>query len=112
MENTFPGCREALRQAFLRKKIPDEAIPMVTASLSENTIKQFNTTISKWWKFCEGICETIFNSGLGEILNFLNQEYKKGAKYATLNTHRAALGLLFSMKQHEETINRFLRGVF
>lgn len=81
------------------------------ASLSFNTIKQYNTTYSKWWLFCSENDTDMFQPSVENILSFLKTEFNLGAKYSTLNTHRSALNLICNVGK-SETIERFMKGVF
>lgn len=81
------------------------------ASLSQNTLKQYNVTFKKWWCFCESNVEQVLNPTTEKIMCFLNEEYKKGGQYASLNTHRSALNLI-SDAGKSELVERFMRGVF
>ncbi|XP_068993243.1 uncharacterized protein [Neodiprion pinetum] len=42
----FPGCREVIGKAFVMKGVPQESVPVVMASLSEGTIKQYRKPLS------------------------------------------------------------------
>ncbi|KAI7815291.1 Uncharacterized protein RDOM_000431 [Rhyzopertha dominica] len=48
----YLGCRTIIRQAFLGKGVPENAISTMMSSLSAATIKQYETTYKLWWKFC------------------------------------------------------------
>lgn len=81
------------------------------ASLSSNTLRQYNTTYNKWWKFCKGQPDEMFKPTTEKILEFLNSEFINSAKYATLNTHRSALNLI-SDAGKSDVVDRFLKGAF
>ncbi|KAI8438056.1 hypothetical protein MSG28_010701 [Choristoneura fumiferana] len=42
----YPGCRNIVRTAFLNQDIPHDAADVMLASLTENTLKQYNDTPS------------------------------------------------------------------
>lgn len=81
------------------------------ASLSNSTLKQYNTTYSKWWRFCKGNSGVMFHPNTDTFLSFLKIEFSNGARYSTLNTHRSALNLICHT-DNSEIIERFMKGVF
>nr|CAH7714703.1 unnamed protein product [Callosobruchus chinensis] len=52
IQTPFPGVREAIRERLRQKSIPEETIPIILASLSDNTLKQYSYCYKKWWNFC------------------------------------------------------------
>lgn len=112
MEADYPGCWETIRQAYIRKNINLECLPVFMNSLSKNTLKQYNTSFSKWWRFCVTNSIAIFNPSLNDVLMFLNTEFSAGAAYQTLNCHRSALKQLFYIEDKDNIIKRFLKGTF
>ncbi|KAJ8914836.1 hypothetical protein NQ315_014849 [Exocentrus adspersus] len=98
-----------LQDATPRKK----SQVVLISSLSKNTIAQYNTVYKKWWQFCNEKEFSLYTPTTFNILEFLNSEYKRGARYATLNTERSAINLLLTEpKADEKLINRFLKGIF
>lgn len=81
-------------------------------SVSENTLKQYNSSFFKWWNFCKNKTINIFRPSLNNLLNFLTFEFSKGASYQTLNCHRSALKMLFDVEDRNNIIKKFLRGTF
>lgn len=75
-------------------------------SLSDSTRKQYNTSFSKWWKFCRSNKISVFCPSLNEFLKFLNTEFSSGASYQTLNCHRSALKLLFDLEDKYNNYNQ------
>ncbi|XP_074034042.1 uncharacterized protein [Leptinotarsa decemlineata] len=108
IENTYPGCCQIIRQAYLLKGVPEKATGTILASLSPATQKQYNTTYSKWWKFCRGV--DVFDTCENKIIQFLQTEFDAGASYASLNTHKSALCTLLNFEA--KVLSRFLRGIF
>lgn len=83
----------------------------MVASLSQNTIKQYNTALKKWWYFCNGV--NIYELSIPKILKFLTEMLSQGASYATLNTCRSALSLIIDNSVGTDLqIKRFFKGVF
>nr|CAH7735123.1 unnamed protein product [Callosobruchus chinensis] len=112
VENPYPGCSDLIQMSLKRKTIHDRGTMeiMVTAQ-SRNTLKQYNSTYSKWWDFCKGNIETILQPGVNEVLSFLKQQYDRGPQYSTLNVHRSALNLICDAGK-SELVDRFMKGVF
>ncbi|XP_046746398.1 uncharacterized protein LOC124411349 [Diprion similis] len=49
--NTFAGGRSVVRQAFLRKGLDEEAADIMVNSLAKSTMKQYESSLRKWWNF-------------------------------------------------------------
>ncbi|CAH1984544.1 unnamed protein product [Acanthoscelides obtectus] len=111
MEEPYPGCSNFIRQIYSRKNISETSIEIIVGSFSQNTLKQYNSTFSKWWSFCTGNTNIIFQADAHNILNFLTQEFEKGATITTINTHKSALNLLSEAGKSVE-VERFIKGVF
>ncbi|VEN47414.1 unnamed protein product, partial [Callosobruchus maculatus] len=111
MAANYPGCSSFVRQIYTRKGITGDTIDVLLASLSPSTWKQYNCTFSKWWSFCSGNREHIFSPDTSQVLAFLEKEFKRGANYNTLNTHRSALNFICDVGKCE-LVERFMKGVF
>jgi len=92
--------------------VSEECIPVLLKSLSPNSLNQYNSSFSKWWKFCVVNKTNFFRPCLNRILEFLNAELLAGASYNTLNCHRSALKLISNIEDPGNLIKRFLRGSF
>lgn len=98
---------------MLRRGIPEDAIPIMLASLSHNTFKQYDTSLKKWFDYCQQNSKDAFCPSVTDILCFLTHVYNTGAKYGTLNSCRSALSLLVGQRfVNNDSIQRFLKGVF
>lgn len=84
------------------------------ASLSVNSLKQYNVAYKKWWKFCQTNNNYDYLSvSVPLALNFLTNEFQLGASYATINTYRSALSLIFGKTFSENhNVSRFVKGVY
>ncbi|XP_028159713.1 uncharacterized protein LOC114352323 isoform X2 [Ostrinia furnacalis] len=112
-ESTYPGCRNSLRQAFSRRGVPETALDLMLASLSNNTIQQYNVSFKMWWEFCHNNESDFFSCSIPRVLCFLTEQYKKGAAYGSLNSHRSALSLLLGNNVgSDDCVKRLLKGVF
>ncbi|CAH0722817.1 unnamed protein product, partial [Brenthis ino] len=110
---SYAGCGDTLREAFLRRNIPVQAIDLMLASLSDNTKKQYSVSYKLWWQFCKTNNMNIFDSTVAKIISFLTEEFNKGASYGSLNSHRSALSLLLGNNiGSDECIKRLLKGAY
>lgn len=83
------------------------------ASLSSSSVKQYDTCLKKWYKFCSDHNQNLFKISIPNILNFLTELYENGAKYGTLNSCRSALSLVLgSQVSEDESIKRFFKGIY
>lgn len=57
-------------------------------------LKQYNTTYAIWLLFCTHLNVDVFNPSVHDIIQFLDEQFKFGAAYSSLNTHRSALSFL------------------
>ncbi|CAH0729401.1 unnamed protein product, partial [Brenthis ino] len=74
---SYAGCGDTLREAFLRRNIPVQAIDLMLASLSDNTKKQYSVSYKLWWQFCKTNNMNIFDSTVAKIISFLTEEFNK-----------------------------------
>lgn len=92
--------------------MPEQSIQIIIASLNDNTLKQYNTALKKWWEFCNSKRRDPFNSDIPPIVEFLSIEFANGAKYGTLNSIRSAISLIIGPEIAEDhRMKRFFRGV-
>ncbi|XP_025834040.1 uncharacterized protein LOC112905579 [Agrilus planipennis] len=112
MAETYPGCRAIIREAYESRGLSEASIFVMTSSLSESTLSQYDITYKKWWDFCRIHTNSLLNPTTNNVIEFLNEQFEKGSSYSTLNTFRSALNILSPNKIEEKLINRFLKGVF
>lgn len=110
----YPGCREALREAFRSTGIPENAITTLENSLSENTVKQYNVTLKLWWKYCNINNISPFVGEISHVISFLQNIFDNTNNiFGSFNSHRAALSLITSKNLGENLqLKRFLKGIF
>ncbi|KAJ8980208.1 hypothetical protein NQ317_002221 [Molorchus minor] len=113
MEGTYPGGRKIVGEAFKLKGVPEIAIETIMNSLSEATLKQYNSTFKAWWHHCIKNRIPLFTATVPQIIVFLQTILNtQQCKYGTLNSHRSALSLI--LEDHIGTdgrLNRFMKGV-
>lgn len=83
------------------------------ASLSDNTLKQYDVCIKAWGQYCKDNSHDHFKSSVPIILDFLSHVFHRGAKYGTLNTYKSALSVLLGSNiVNDDRIKRFMKGVY
>lgn len=112
MAPTYAGCREVIREAFIRKAVPLGSVDIVIASLSESSCRQYDCGLRKWWNFCNNNGVDPFSGTPADVLTFLTIEFKKKASYSSLNGYRSAVALVLGPELGQNhLIQRFFRGV-
>ena len=82
-------------------------------SLADSTIKQYNSALRKWLKFCTSQMADPYNPDETDVLDFLNTLVKEGSSYGTINNARSAVVLIAKNKLSDSClISRFMKGVF
>lgn len=83
------------------------------ASLSPNTMKQYDVCLRKWWDFCKTNSVNIYNASVITVIHFLTQLFNSGRHYGTLNSCKSALSLVLSPELlRDDRLKRLLKGVF
>lgn len=83
------------------------------SSLSDNSFRQYDVCIKKWWSFCLSNGVDIYCASVPTVIYFLTNLYNSGSQYGTLNTCRAALSLLLGPTiSKDDRLQRFFKGVF
>lgn len=96
-----------------RRNIPESAIPIVLASITEKTLKQYTSVYRKWWNYCTIKDYDPYYFSLDPVLNFLLEALNQGLSYTSINSSKAALALLFDIDlDNQKIMKRFLKGVY
>lgn len=83
------------------------------ASLSDNSIKQYDVCLKRWHSFCTDNNRDVFEASVPSVIYFLTQVFNSGVQYGTLNSFRGALSLLLgSHISNDDRVKRFYKGVF
>ena len=86
---------------------------ILVASISQSTLKQYESSLRQWWLFCETEGHNFYKPDRNVIIRFLTKCFKDGASYSSLNTMRSAISLISINKIGDDLlISRFFRGVF
>ncbi|XP_050309142.1 uncharacterized protein LOC126745361 [Anthonomus grandis grandis] len=111
--SSYPGGRDFVRQAFLRRGIPLLGISPIISSLAPSTFTQYNIYYRKWWSFCMSQSKSPYKYSLDTLFLFLTEQYNTGASYSTLNSQYSALSFVFSSIDKEKIFfKRFLKGIY
>ncbi|KAI8441960.1 hypothetical protein MSG28_005631 [Choristoneura fumiferana] len=109
----YPGCCSALRLAFSRLGVPAVSQELMMASLSKNTLQQYNVTLKAWWHYCLENNLDFFNSSISRVISFLSEQFNRGASYGTLNSHRSAISLFLGNNIGSNAyVKRLLKGAY
>ncbi|XP_071576800.1 uncharacterized protein [Temnothorax nylanderi] len=112
LEEDYPGCRSAICEALKKKNVPEEALTVMLSSLSESSLKQYDSCLKKWWSFCRQNAIEPYRCDASQVIKFLMAEFKRGASYGTLNSCRSAIALLLGPKLGEDPqIRRLFKGI-
>lgn len=113
MAQPYPGVCGIIRQAYVNQGLEENTINIMIKSLSQNTLKQYNTSLKKWFQFCKNNNVHVYDHSITLVLKFLTQMFENGANYGTLNSYRSALSLILGKQVgNDDCISRFLKGVF
>lgn len=83
------------------------------ASLSPNTVKQYNSCLKQWWSYTKDRNINTFHASVPIIISYLTWIFQKGGSYQTLNCHRSSLSLIVG--NHigtDDRIKRWFKGVY
>lgn len=101
-----------IREAFKRRAIAESAIDIMMASLSPNTIKQYNSCLCQWWHYAKDKNVDVFKASVPIIISYLTSIFQKGVSYQSLNCHRSSLSLIIgSHIGTDDRIKRWFKGV-
>lgn len=82
-------------------------------SLTDSSIKQYNSHLRYWWIFCTQNSLNPYNADDKAILKCLTLKFKEEASYSTLNSLRSAIAKINSSDNNQSVLLRdFFKGVF
>ncbi|XP_043482415.1 uncharacterized protein LOC122511321 [Leptopilina heterotoma] len=111
LEETYPGSRTIIREAFLAQGVPEASIPTTLQSLASSTIKQYNKPLRLWWSYCKTRNLSMFKASVSEAIDFLTSVSKSIKTYGTLNTYRSAVSLVLNHDLgNNPIVKRFCKG--
>ena len=107
-----------IRKCLRQRNISSETEEIIINSWRKSTRKSYETYLSRWEMFCCRRKLDPFSPSLNSVLDFLNELYKKGLSYYSINTASSAISALASVLGIHDSlgssplIKRFLKGVF
>lgn len=98
---------------MIRKKVAQSALYIMLSSLSDSSIKQYDSYLRKWFTHCKNSEVSLFSPAIRDIIIFMSQLYGQGAQYGTLNSCKSALSLLLGdILVNNQQIKRLMKGMF
>lgn len=92
--------------------MPEEAFTIMLSSLSDRSLKQYDSCLKKWWAFCRRRSTDPYKGDTSEVIRFLTAEFEKGASHGTLNSCRSAIALLQGPELGDNAqIRRLFKGI-
>lgn len=83
------------------------------ASLSENSIKQYDVAIRRWVIFCKKHKIEFYEASTPMVIYFLTELFQSGLQYGSLNSHRSALSLILGSRVgSDDRVNRLFKGFY
>jgi len=107
---------ESLRQR-IGKGISKETFELMSAAWRKGTEKRYSSAWKCWSSWCSQRGCNPLSPSIGQILQFLTEEFQKGKQYSTINLYRSALSATlptmdgYPVGQHP-LVCRLLQGVF
>lgn len=74
-----------MRIAYKRKNLSENAIKILISSLTDSTLRQYNSDLKNWGKFCKKLRLDPFQASTEAVLQYLFQHFDNAASYSTLN---------------------------
>lgn len=96
------------------KDIPEEAINTHIKSISQSTIKQYNSCFKYWWDYCALKNVPYFLAKPPEVIAFFQylMDNNKGWKFGTFNSCQAALALILpEATSNDIRLRRYFKGI-
>lgn len=92
--------------------VPDSGIPVIIASVTDSTLKQYDAALKLWWHYCRDNNLSMFNATVSDTILFLTKQMDKVSSYGTLNSYRSALSLISLTDLGSDVrMRRFFKGV-
>ncbi|KAI8432501.1 hypothetical protein MSG28_004882 [Choristoneura fumiferana] len=112
-QTTYPGCRAAIGEAYIKRGVPAASVNVMLSSLTTNTYKQYDVALKLWWQFCNKYSINPYKKSVTSVLKFLTERFQNSASYGTINSARSALSLLLGPDiGRDDSIKRLMKGVF
>lgn len=70
------------------KGLSTEAINIILASLTDSSIRQYETPLKTWWQFAYDNGLKVYEYNMGGIIEFLTEQFQRGIGYGSINSYR------------------------
>lgn len=102
-----------MRLIYRNQNLSEATANILISSLTESTLRQYNSGLKNWWNFCKSANLDPFDFNTGVVLKFFTARFESGASYGTLNNERAAFSFVSKGTfTNDPLISRFFKGVF
>ena len=106
-----------LRQGFSSQGFSERVTELFLQSWRSNTHSAYNSAWSKWCGWCSGRHINPLSASLGNILEFLADQFDLGLQYRSLNTLRSAISNSHTQIDSVNVgshpiVSRLLKGMF
>lgn len=99
--------------AFLGEGISKKTVDMMIDSISNATLKQYESHLKSWWHFAHLKSVDFFNLKTLDVINFLNIKCIESRSYNALNTARSAISLITTVDLNSDgLISCFMKEIF
>ncbi len=104
-----------VKDFYVKKGVRPAVADFLLHSWRPGTRKNYGCNLTKWYAFCELHGVSYIDPSIGEVLDFLYNEYSKGLAYSTMNAIRSSLSQIIVIDnrpvgQHPYVV-RLLRSV-
>nr|CAH7758163.1 unnamed protein product [Callosobruchus chinensis]CAH7759505.1 unnamed protein product [Callosobruchus chinensis] len=83
------------------------------ASVTNSTLKQYNSALKLWWEYCIDNNLEIFSVTQIDVLKFLSSQFHRGCSHGTLSSYRSAIGQITGEEVLQGLLlKRFFKGIY
>lgn len=83
------------------------------ASVTNSTLKQYNSGLKLWWNYCTKEKINVFEVSPEHLIKFLTLQFNKGVAFGTLNSYRSAVSQITKYDLSQDfRVKRFFKGVY
>ena len=111
------GRLASLRRSYRSEGLSDKVIDILKRSWRSSTESAYSSAWAQWNSWCVGRNRDPLSAPIGDILEFLLDQFETGKQYRTINTLRSAISMT-----HEEVdgvrigqhslVSHFLKGIY
>lgn len=60
----------------MKKGVPEEAAEVMVGAITSTTLKQYECSLRRWWRFAHANNINIYNGKTTDIIGFLDEVFK------------------------------------